>query len=157
MKPRHDSIMCMHLQVRILRSRPDDDEAGHTISHPVLNERRHLGRELNEHMNCSFAWVHVTGFCPNFTHLLSVPYCIRLPAHMTMSEEMTCLRGIQNMDGKKNPADGPDAINYTLRKSHSYTKVSYTQLCDVDRRRSNCCVHLYEDDGKPTLAVVTEA
>jgi hypothetical protein len=61
------------------------------------------------------------------------------------------------MDEKKNPADGPDAINYTLQKSHSYTKVSYTQLCDVDRWRSNCCVHLYEDDGKPTLAVVTEA
>jgi hypothetical protein len=49
---------------------------GPTISHPVLNERHHLGQELNEHMDCSFARVHVSGFCSDFPHLLSVPYRI---------------------------------------------------------------------------------
>jgi hypothetical protein len=76
---------------------------------------------------------------------------------MLLSEEVTCLRGLQNMDEKKNPTDGPDAVDHTLQKSHSPTKASYIQLGDVDRRRLDCFVRLYEDDSKMTIVAVTAA
>jgi hypothetical protein len=53
--------------------------------------------------------------------------------------------------------DGPDVVDYTLQKSHSPTKASYIQLGDVDRRRLDCFVRLYEDDSKMTIVAVTAA
>jgi hypothetical protein len=76
---------------------------------------------------------------------------------MLLSEEVMCLRGLQDMGEKKNPTDGPDAVDYTLQKSHSPTKTSYTKLGDVDRRRLNICAHLHEDNSKTTIVAVTEA
>jgi hypothetical protein len=43
-----------------------------TICDLVLNRRRHLGRELNQNINCYIPWLLLTRFCSNFIHWLKI-------------------------------------------------------------------------------------